>query len=71
MALMLKFAFAEAGLHRIQLEILPDHHASSKVAQKLGFRREGLAKGLMLKDGVWRDYDIWALTIEKWQNRQD
>ena len=56
-------AFNRLGLRRIQLEIWPGHHASIRVAQRLGFIREGKARQLTFKDGVGYDYEIYALTI--------
>lgn len=38
------FAFEDLGLHRLELHASPHNVASVKVAESLGFRREGLAR---------------------------
>lgn len=38
------FAFKEVGLHRLELHAAEGNVASVKVAEALGFRREGLAR---------------------------
>ena len=65
MAQLIKLAFNRFGLRRIQLEIWPGHRASLRVAEKLGFVREGLAKQLTFSDGVSYDYEIYALTVSR------
>jgi ribosomal-protein-serine acetyltransferase len=41
---VIQFGFSQLGLHRIELEAGVDNLASIKVAEKLGFQREGLAR---------------------------
>ena len=43
-AALLDFGFNELGLHRIELEAGTDNLGSQKVAEKLGFKREGMAR---------------------------
>lgn len=43
-AAVIEFGFNQLGLHRIELEAGVDNPGSLKVAEKLGFRREGLAR---------------------------
>jgi ribosomal-protein-serine acetyltransferase len=40
------FAFDDVGLHRLELHASPENIASIKVAEALGFRREGLARDI-------------------------
>jgi [ribosomal protein S5]-alanine N-acetyltransferase len=65
-ALVAEFAFARAGLHRIQAGVMPRNVAPARVLQKLGFRHEGLAKRYLYIKGTWEDHDIYALTTEDW-----
>ena len=65
MAQLIELAFNRFGLRRIQLEIWPGHHASIRVAKKLGFLREGIAKQLTFSNGVGYDYEIYALTASQ------
>ena len=41
------FAFAEAGLHRLEAWTLVENHASQRVLEKNGFNRFGLARNLL------------------------
>jgi ribosomal-protein-alanine N-acetyltransferase len=65
-SLALRYAFAEDGLalHRVQAAILPDNKASCRVAERCGFRLEGLAQKYLFIRGQWRDHSIYAITAE-------
>ena len=54
-----------AGLHRIEINIRPENHASRRVVEKLGFRAEGLRPAYLHIDGDWRDHLSFALTAEE------
>ena len=56
-----RFAFGEAGLHRLEAGTLPDNHASQRVLEKNGFVRYGLARGLLKIDGAWCDHVLFEL----------
>ena len=60
-ALLAEYAFQE-GLHRLEIAVRPENAASLRVAQKLGFRDEGLRRQYLHIDGAWRDHRIFALT---------
>ncbi|HSD76057.1 MAG TPA: GNAT family protein [Solirubrobacteraceae bacterium] len=64
--LVLAFAFEHAGLHRVQPAIIPRNVRSQRVAEKAGFRHEGLAARYLNINGAWEDHDIWAMTAEEW-----
>jgi len=64
--LVCRFAFEDAGLHRVQPAIMPRNARSQRVVQKVGFRREGTALRYLKIAGVWEDHDIHALTREDW-----
>jgi len=61
-ALVLRYAFAELRLHRLDAQIQPGNHASLKLIRRLGFRFEGVSPDLLFIDGAWRDHERWALT---------
>ena len=65
--LVLRFAFEEAGLHRVQPAVIPRNHRSIRVVERAGFRLEGRALKYLRIDGVWEDHDIYALTLEDWE----
>ena len=64
---VIDFAFAEAGLHRVQAAIIEKNTRSLRVASKLGFRNEGRAERYLYVDGAWQDHLIFAITREEWK----
>ena len=65
--LALRFAFDEAGLHRVQAGVMPRNARSIRVIEKLGMRFEGLAERYLLIGGVWEDHRMYAMTVEEWK----
>jgi ribosomal-protein-alanine N-acetyltransferase len=53
------------GLHRIEVNIRPENHASRRVAEKLSFRSEGLRPSYLHIDGEWRDHLVFAMTSDE------
>lgn len=53
------------GMHRVEVNIRPENHASLRVVEKLGFRDEGLRQRFLHIDGDWRDHRTFALTVEE------
>jgi ribosomal-protein-alanine N-acetyltransferase len=53
--------FQELKLRRIEANIMPQNGASIRLAEKLGFEREGLAKSYMQINGKWEDMYRYAL----------
>ncbi|PFG38901.1 ribosomal-protein-alanine N-acetyltransferase [Georgenia soli] len=64
-AMVSDFAWFEAGLHRIEINIRPENAASLRVVDKLGFRDEGLRRRFLHIQGDWRDHRSFALTAEE------
>jgi ribosomal-protein-alanine N-acetyltransferase len=48
------------GLHRVQANVIPTNIASVRVAEKAGFRREGLGRNYLKINGEWRDHTFYA-----------
>lgn len=63
-------AFGSHRLHRVEANIQPGNHASLRLVQKLGFRKEGLSPRYLKIGGRWRDHERWAMTREEWKNRR-
>jgi RimJ/RimL family protein N-acetyltransferase len=59
------FESSGLGLHRVQANIMPRNVASIRVAERNGFRREGLAERYLCIDGVWEDHVMFARTVEE------
>lgn len=60
-----QFAFREAGLHRLQAGVMTWNTPSSRVLEKSGFRREGLAERYLCINGNWEDHVLYAITSEE------
>lgn len=52
----IRFVFDGLGLHRLEANIMPRNTPSLRLAKKLGFWYEGLAKGLLKVNGKWEDH---------------
>jgi RimJ/RimL family protein N-acetyltransferase len=59
-ALISEWAFGELGLVRLQLTTHPDNRSSQRVAEKCGFRCEGLLRRYGLQRGERVDLMMWA-----------
>lgn len=68
---VLRFAFEELGLHRLEIAIVPRNHPSRRVVEKLDLREEGIALRYLEIDGKWEDHIRYAITAEDWSTRRD
>jgi ribosomal-protein-alanine N-acetyltransferase len=68
---VLRFAFEELALHRIEVAIVPRNRASRRVVEKLELREEGVALRYLEIDGRWEDHVRYAITSEEWMQRRD
>ncbi len=64
-ALATDICFTQLRLHRMEICIRPENHASLRVVQKLGFRYEGLRRRYIHIDGDWRDHYSFALVRDE------
>lgn len=65
LALATDHCFQVVGLHRMEVNIRPENMPSRRVAEKLGFREEGIRDRYLHIDGAWRDHISYALTAEE------
>jgi [ribosomal protein S5]-alanine N-acetyltransferase len=61
---IIKVAFGELGLHRIQGETLLDNVASQRVLERNGFARIGMAPAYLKIAGRWQDMLMYQLINE-------
>lgn len=67
MRLALRFAFDEMVLHRVSLTVIADNEAARHVYEKVGFRREGVKRGALLRSGQRTDVLYYGILIDEWQ----
>ncbi|WGH90821.1 GNAT family protein [Auritidibacter ignavus] len=65
-ALAIDYLFDRVGLHRVEINIVPQNIASHRVVEKVGMRYEGLRKNYLHINGMWTDHDSFAITTEEW-----
>lgn len=68
--MVLKYAFEDLKLHRVEIAIVPRNRPSRRVVQKLQIREEGIAVGFLEIDGKWEDHVRYAVTSEEWKERR-
>ena len=64
--LVLRHAFNELGLHRVEANVQPRNEASKALLQRLGFRQEGFSPRYLKIGGRWRDHERWAILADEW-----
>jgi len=69
--LSLDAAFGQIGLHRVQAAIMPHNEPSIRVAEKVGFRREGFAKDYLCLNGKWEDHLLFAILASEWSGASE
>ncbi len=71
MTLVLRRAFVDLRLHRVEANIQPGNQASIALAVGAGLVREGFSPRYLRINGMWRDHERWALTVEDWKVAQN
>lgn len=67
MRLLLDYAFNHKNLRRIEALVLEDNIASQKMHEKLGYKREGLLRESVYKDGRYKNQICYALLKSEYQ----
>ena len=62
--LVVRFAFTNLRLHRLEASCLPENIRSIRLLQKVGFSREGFARRYLCIAGDWRDHILWGLLAD-------
>jgi ribosomal-protein-serine acetyltransferase len=67
----LQIAFEELKMHRVILRIAVGNRGSERVAEKLGFFREGILRQEIKVRGEWLDHSVWGLLEHEYRNNRD
>jgi ribosomal-protein-alanine N-acetyltransferase len=68
--LVLRVAFKELRLHRLEANVQPSNARSLAFVRRAGFVREGLSRRYVRIGGRWRDHVRLALLVEDWRARR-
>lgn len=68
--LILRFAFYDLKLHRIEANVQPENLPSIAVLKRCGFTREGFSRKYLKIAGRWRDHERFAIIREDWQSKK-
>lgn len=68
--LMLRFAFHEVNLHRVQLTVFAYNTPAIRLYEKFGFTREGVFRDYILRDGQRHDMFLYGLLAHEWAAHQ-
>ena len=64
---LLRSLFEERKLHRVEIRCATGNTRSCAIPERLGFTREGVARGAELVNGVFYDLVIWSLLEDEWR----
>lgn len=64
---MIGLGFNRLGFHKINLRIAVGNRPSERVAEKLGFTREGVLREELLIRGRWVDHTLYSLLEHEWR----
>lgn len=68
---VLRFAFEQLHLHRVEICIVPRNSNSRRVMEVLSIREEGVALRFLEINGTWEDHVRYGITAEEWAVRRD
>jgi RimJ/RimL family protein N-acetyltransferase len=63
---LLRYAFDEANLRRIELEVFAFNPRGMRVYEKCGFKLEGTRRQALYREGQWHDEHIMAILRDEW-----
>ncbi|SNS76329.1 ribosomal-protein-alanine N-acetyltransferase [Noviherbaspirillum humi] len=67
---VIDYGFDRMQVHRIQAETHPDNHDSIQLAQRLGFRYEGVHREQAYWSGHYHDLNCYSLLEQDWRQSQ-
>lgn len=65
---VLRTAFQDLGLHRVVIRCAPRNTRSSAIPERIGFVREGVARGAELLNGAFTDLTVYSLLSSEWKD---
>jgi ribosomal-protein-alanine N-acetyltransferase len=68
--LVLRRAFTDLRLHRVEANIQPANPRSIALVRRCGFVKEGFSVRYLKVGGRWRDHEHWAIRAELWREQR-
>lgn len=62
---VVRHAFDDLGLHRVEANIQPQNLASIALVRAVGFKYEGFSPRYLKINGEWRDHERWAILADE------
>lgn len=66
-ARLIRLAFDRLAMHKVTLRIAVGNRASERVAEKLGFTKEGVMREELLIGGRWVDHTLFSILEREWR----
>lgn len=63
---IVRYSFRHYRLHRIQIRCMPENTRSRAVAERLGFRQEGILRDEVYMRDRWHDHVVYSLLSHEW-----
>lgn len=63
---LVSYAFDEGGLHRAEIRMTPENSRSRALAERLGFRQEGVLRQAERFGDQHRDLVVYATLAPEW-----
>ena len=68
LGLVLRHAFVDMKLHRLEANIQPENTRSIDLVRRCRFSREGYSPRYLKIRNRWRDHERWAILAERWRS---
>jgi RimJ/RimL family protein N-acetyltransferase len=66
---ILRFAFEELNLHRVELEVFDFNPRAIRSYEKVGFRHEGTRREALFRNGRYQDVHLMSILQEEFLNQ--
>ncbi len=63
---LLRFAFEQLGLNRVELDVYDFNPRAMRAYEKAGFRRDGVRRQALYRDGAFHDVHLMGILREDW-----
>ncbi|MBS1586760.1 MAG: GNAT family N-acetyltransferase [Bacteroidetes bacterium] len=64
----IKFLFEKTDLNKLEIHFVPSNKRSAVIAERLGFKTEGILRQSFLRNGMLEDIVITGLLKSEWKN---